>query len=323
MRGMRHVFDSAVPDQSSKTALITGGNSGIGWQAAAMLMRAGAHVVLACRDEDRANDAVQRLHALGARGGAQVLRVDLASLASIREAVARFSERNPRLDVLINNAGVMAIPRLVTSDGFEMQIGVNHFGHFALTGCLLEAKLLASRSRIVTVSSMAHWVGRMRWDDMDWTRSYDRWGAYAQSKLANLLFAYELGRRLRASGSQASSVACHPGYASTNLAFVGPALRASRAGTLLHRLGYALFAQSAEGGALPTVHAATAAAVQSGDFIGPGGIGELRGPPAKVKASAAARDVEAAARLWQISVERTGVAFSALEPPVAAEHAPN
>ena len=209
--------------------------------------------------------------------------------------------------MLCNNAGVMAIPYARTAEGFEMQLGVNHLGHFALTGLLFERLLAAPAARIVTVSSSAHRIGRIAFDDLDRTRGYNPWRAYGQSKLANLLFAFELQRRLSARGLAPISVACHPGYADTNLQQVGPALRGSRVGAAFFRAANALFAQSAERGAWPTLYAATAPDVRGGDYIGPAGPGELAGAPKPVRARTSAYDLETARRLWEVSVARTGV----------------
>jgi NAD(P)-dependent dehydrogenase (short-subunit alcohol dehydrogenase family) len=228
----------------------------------------------------------------------------------VRAAAAALGARHPRLDLLINNAGVMAIPRTLSEDGFEMQLATNHFGHFALTGLLLGPLLAAPAARVVTVSSTAHRIGMVRLDDLDRERSYQKWDAYGQSKLANLLFAFELQRRL--AGQSAISVACHPGYANTNLQYVGPEQAGSWLGMIVMKLGNTLFAQSAAQGAWPTLYAAAASEVQGGDFIGPKGLREMYGPPTKVQARRAAYNRELAGKLWAVSVERTGVGFGAL-----------
>jgi NAD(P)-dependent dehydrogenase (short-subunit alcohol dehydrogenase family) len=315
---MKRLNIEPTPDQRGKTVLITGGNSGIGFETARMFVQAGATVVIACRDRERGEAAVQRLNAAAAPGSAQLLELDLASLASVRQGVQHFTEQHARLDILINNAGVMAIPRLLSADGFEMQMAVNHFGHFALTGLLLESNLRAFPARIVNVTSILHFKGHIHFDDLDLSRGYDRWGAYQQSKLANLLFSFELGRRLKARGILTLSLACHPGYASTNLHLVAPALRGARFERAFHRTSYALFAQTATDGARTSFHAATAPGLASGDCIGPSGWLQLRGAPAKVSYSAKARDPQLAERLWAVSVERTGVDYTVLEPPHGA-----
>ena len=293
-------------------ALITGANSGIGFEAARGLSRAGAHVVLACRDLDKARAAQARIRAEQPQASLEPLALDLSQLSAVHEAAARFSAAHERLDVLCNNAGVMAIPRSLSADGFEMQFAVNHLGHFALTGLLLGPLLRAAAPRVVTVSSSAHRIGRMHFDDLDGERHYQKWVAYGQSKLANLLFAYELQRRLSARCTHAISVACHPGYAATNLQHVGPALTGARVRALFYRVGNALIAQSAEHGAWPTLYAATAPDVAPGDYIGPCGPGEIAGAPAHVHSSRVSHDPELAERLWRISVDRTGVDYAAL-----------
>jgi NAD(P)-dependent dehydrogenase (short-subunit alcohol dehydrogenase family) len=301
-----------IPDLSGKTALVTGANSGIGFEAARVLARRGARVVLACRDGDRGRAALERVQAETPGARAELLPLDLASLASVRAAASSFCERHEHLDLLCNNAGVMAVPRTLTADGFELQLGVNHFGHFALTGLLLPSLLAANAARVVTVSSTAHRIGRMSWDDLDGARHYHKWAAYGQSKLANLLFAYELQRRLQAKHARAVSVACHPGYASTNLQQVGPQLEGARVALAIYRLGNALIAQSAEKGAWPTLCAATSPEISGGDYVGPGGPFELSGTPVKVRSIAASHDEEAARRLWELSVERTGAGYAEL-----------
>ena len=303
---------SQIPAQSGRVALVTGANSGIGFEAARGLARAGARVVLACRDLDKARQAEARIRAAQPEAALELLALDLASLAAVRSAAAAFVAEHDQLDVLCNNAGVMAVPRALSQDGFELQLAVNHLGHFALTGLLLEPLLRAEHARIVTVSSSAHRIGRIRFDDLDGERHYHKWVAYGQSKLANLLFAYELQRRLTAKGARAISVACHPGYAATNLQHVGPALTGSRLQAVFYRLMNASFAQSAEHGAWPTLYAATAPDVQPGDYIGPSGPGELRGAPVHASSMPASHDPELAQRLWQVSVERTGVDYAAL-----------
>jgi NAD(P)-dependent dehydrogenase (short-subunit alcohol dehydrogenase family) len=301
-----------VPDQSGRTVVVTGANSGIGLEAARALTRAGAHVVLACRDERKADAAVRALRAEhpGARAESQPL--DLASLASIRAFAKAFADRHGQLDVLVNNAGVMAIPRRTTADGFEMQLGTNHLGHFALTGLLLPRLLAAPRARVVTVSSTAHRGGRMRWDDPHGERRYSRWGAYGQSKLANLLFTYELDRRAAAARRGLVAVACHPGYSATNLQFVGARMDGSRLMERVMSAANRFFSQSAEMGCLPTLFAATAPAVRGGEYFGPDRLFETWGHPKKVGSSRASRDAESAQRLWELSEQLTGVRYDAL-----------
>ena len=301
-----------IPDQSGRVALVTGGNSGIGFEAAAALAAKGAHVILACRDGGRAKAALDAIRDRHPKASAEVQSLDLASLASVRACADLVLARHPRLDLLLNNAGVMAIPHRTTADGFEMQLGTNHLGHFALTALFLERLLAAPAARVVTVSSTVHRVGRMHWDDLQLERGYGKWRAYAQSKLANLLFAYELDRRLRRIGARAQSAAAHPGYAATNLQFAGPRMEQSRGMERFFTLGNRLLGQSAADGALPTLYAATAPEVAGGDYVGPRDLFEAWGPPKKVGSSARSRDAADARRLWARSEELTGVRFTAL-----------
>jgi NAD(P)-dependent dehydrogenase (short-subunit alcohol dehydrogenase family) len=299
-----------VPDLAGKTIVVTGGNSGIGYEAARVLARKGAHVVLACRDPGKAQAAVGAMkRAAPSAVSVEALPLDLADLASVRAFAAAYRTRHATLDVLCNNAGVMALPHRKTADGFEMQIGTNHLGHFALTGLLLEPLLATGGARVVTVSSGAHRMGTIHFDDLNWERGYRRWGAYGQSKLANLLFMYELERRLAAAGGRVISVACHPGYAATNLQAAGPRMDGASLLEWVAELGNRILAQSAPMGALPTLYAATSPAVRGGDYVGPDGFGEFAGHPKKVGASARARDSEAAARLWALSEQLTGVRY--------------
>jgi NAD(P)-dependent dehydrogenase (short-subunit alcohol dehydrogenase family) len=302
-----------MPSLTGRTALVTGANSGIGKQAAIALAGAGATVLLGCRDPKKA--AVAMSDILDEHPDAEIepLPIDLSDLEIVAEAAEHVLGRVRPLDLLINNAGVMAPPHMKTEQGFELQFGTNHLGHFALTGILLPKILASDAGRVVTVSSMAHRQGRMDFDDLNWEESYSRWPAYGRSKLANLLFAFELDRRLKAHGETTLSVACHPGYAATNLQTSGPG--EGIFGIVLKPLGMIgnlLLAQSDEMGALPTLYAATSDDVEGGDFIGPDGIGGARGHPKKVGCSSEARDEEDARRLWDVSVEMTGVDFAPL-----------
>jgi NAD(P)-dependent dehydrogenase (short-subunit alcohol dehydrogenase family) len=298
-----------IPPQTGRTAVVTGANSGLGLVTARELARAGAHVVMGCRDTSRGEQARDRLLRDVPGADVEVRALDLASLRSVREFAGAVRAATPALDVLVNNAGVMAIPRQTTEDGFEQQLGTNHLGHFALTGLLLPALLSRPASRVVTVSSTMHKPGRIAFDDLMGERSYRKWTAYSQSKLANLLFAYELQRRLTAAGAGTISVAAHPGYAATNLQQVGPRMEGSRIGALLMSAGNRLFAQSEEMGALPQLYAATAPEVRGGEFYGPDGLGERAGHPKRVDSTKASKDPDAAARLWSVSEELTGVAY--------------
>ncbi|HKU43054.1 MAG TPA: oxidoreductase [Polyangiales bacterium] len=304
-----------LPDLTGKIYVITGANSGIGFEAARALARKGAHVVLACRNVDRGQAARAKILAEAPDAQLEVLELDLADLASVRDFAALIRARESKLHGLINNAGIMAIARQLTADGFEMQLGVNHFGHFALTGLLLDRLLATPGARIVNVASQASKLGRMRWDDLDGERSYTRWGQYGRSKLANLLFTFELARRLSELRLDARSIACHPGYAATNLQFVAADQDGSRLTRKIMELGNAVIAQSAEAGALPTLYAAVSPDAQSGDYIGPQERLGWHGFPGKLRAMRAAYNPEAMRKLWDISVQRTSVDFAALAPP--------
>jgi len=301
-----------IPDQGGKIIVITGANSGLGFEASRALAGKGAHVVMACRSEPAAAAAMEKIRAEHADASLAFLPLDLASLASVRAFASAFGEKHDRFDVLINNAGVMALPRRTTADGFEMQFGTNHLGHFALTGLLLERLLRAASPRVVTVSSTMHIFGKIRFDDLQWERGYQKWLAYSQAKLANLLFAYELQRRFEARGLTARSVTCHPGYASTNLQGAASRMTGSSFGERLWALTNSLFAQPTDMGALPTLYAATAEEAQGGHFIGPGGLFEMRGHPVKVKSNGRSHDKAVAARLWEVSEELTGVRYGAV-----------
>lgn len=281
-----------IPAQHGRTVVITGANGGLGAAATRALAQAGARVLLACRDLDKARAVADSLV-----GRTEVHHLDLADLSSIRAFAATAPDE---IDVLINNAGVMAVPKRRTVDGFEQQIGINHLGHFALTGLLINR----ISDRVVTVSSGLHRAGRIRFD-LNWQQGrYDRWRAYGQSKLANLLFAYELQRRLRAAGRTTLSVAAHPGYADTGLQ--------GRTETFQDRISAItdkLFAQSPEMGALPILYAATAPDLPEGCFIGPDGPFEMRGYPKIVQSSKASHDTASAANLWNTSESLTGVTF--------------
>lgn len=305
--------ENDVPDQSGKTVLITGGNSGIGFEAARVFAHHNADVLLACRNAERGHEAQARILAQAPHARVEVSVLDLASLASIREFAGRTLATRARLHALINNAGVMAIPRQLTHDGFELQLGVNHFGHFALTGLLLPLLLATDAARIVTVSSRASSVGRIHFDDLHGARSYHKWVAYAQSKLANLLFSFELARRFEAKALAARSIACHPGYATTNLHMLGPQLTGSRAELWIMDSANRLFGQSARGGALPTLFAATAPAAHNGEFIGPQGLFGRAGAPGTLRATSAAYDAETLRKLWAISIELTRVTYAELD----------
>jgi NAD(P)-dependent dehydrogenase (short-subunit alcohol dehydrogenase family) len=289
---------------------VTGANSGIGLIAARELARAGAHVILACRDVAKGDAAARDIGGAVSGADVEVGELDLASLASVRAFAEGFRAKGTGLDLLINNAGVMAPPRRETADGFELQFGTNHLGHFALTGILLDTMAGRDDARVVTVSSGAHRMGRIHFDDLQGERSYRRWGWYGQSKLANLLFTFELDRRLRAAGSTVRAVAAHPGYSATHLQSAAAPPFDRTVMSFTNRL----FAQSAEMGALPTLYAATFPGLEGASYVGPDGFMEQRGYPRLVGTTEAARDEAAAARLWQVSEELTGVTFALPRP---------
>lgn len=299
-----------MPALAGKVAVVTGANSGIGFEAALGLAEKGATVVLACRSAARGEEALRALRSQVPSASLEFEPLDLASLASIRGFADRFLAAHDRLDILCNNAGVMALPYLTTEDGFEMQFGTNHLGHFALTGRLFDALRGTPGARVVNVSSNAHKFGRMRFDDLQSRTSYRKWLAYGQSKLANLLFTLELQRRCERHGFDVLAAACHPGYSATNLPLVGPELSGSALMQRLTRIGNRLIAQSAAMGALPTLYAATAPDVAGGDYIGPDGPGEIWGHPKKTTMTRQARDPEAAARLWSESETLTNIRFA-------------
>jgi NAD(P)-dependent dehydrogenase (short-subunit alcohol dehydrogenase family) len=292
-----------IPDQTGRIAVVTGANSGLGLVTARELARKGALVVLACRNLDKGRDAHADVERAASGPAPELEELDLASLDSVREFSRRFTANHEGLDLLINNAGVMAPPRRLTADGFELQFGTNHLGHFALTGLLLPHMEGREDARVVTLSSTAHKMGRIAFDNLNGERRYFRWNAYGQSKLANLLFALELDRRLRAKGSGVKSLAAHPGYAATNLQSAAAPL----VDRLVMKVGNAVIAQNDEMGALPTLYAATEPGLEGGTYAGPDGVGEQRGHPKIVKPNRAARDKETARRLWDVSADLTGV----------------
>ena len=301
-------------DLAGRRILITGGNSGIGFEAAQMLAGQNAGVVIACRNLTKGEAAINAIRARTPDADVSLLELDLADLASVEVAAERYREQYDSLDVLVNNAGVMALPYRQTVDGFEMQFGTNHLGHFALTGRLLDALLAATSPRVVTVSSGAHRAAIDGLDNVDASKGYQKWRAYATSKLANLLFTFELQRRVEQAGVNLSAVAAHPGYTNTNLQTAGPQMAGSKIGELFHVVGAGILGQGARMGALPTVYAAVADDVRGGDYIGPAGIAEMRGYPTKVHSTRAARDPATAAELWSLSQRLTRVTYDALAP---------
>ncbi|WP_293030164.1 oxidoreductase [Natronococcus sp.] len=303
-----------VPDQSGRTIVVTGANSGIGLETTRELARNGATVIMACRSIDRGEQAARDVRRDAPDADLRVEECDLGDL----ESVHRFADRldDVEIDVLINNAGVMAIPRSETADGFETQFGVNHLGHFALTGLVLEnlATDGDEPARVVTVSSAVHERGRIRFEDLHGERSYDEWEAYAQSKLANVLFAYELERRFLTAGLNADSMAVHPGYANTNLQYRGPEQRGSRLRMAAMKLMNAVVAQPSATGALPTLYAATAPEAEGGAYYGPSGLASVRGTPERQASSDRSYDEETARWLWAVSSDLTGVTYDLPRP---------
>ena len=292
--------------------MVTGANSGLGLSTARELARAGAHVIGTARDAAKAQQAEAEVRRAVPDANIEMRLLDLADLGSVREFAAAIAAEPDGVDVLINNAGVMMCPRSLTPDGFELQFGTNHLGHFALTGLLVERLAEGNDPRVVTVTSLEHRPGKIDFGDLTSERDYQPRTAYQQSKFANAVFGLELDRRLRAAGSPVKSVLAHPGYSATNLQTSGPTgpMKA------LLRVGNMIFAQSADRGALPQLHAATAPDVQGGEFYGPGGFNQLRGEPVRVKPVSRATDPELGRRLWEVSEELTGVTFP-LNPAVA------
>jgi NAD(P)-dependent dehydrogenase (short-subunit alcohol dehydrogenase family) len=292
-----------IPDQTGRTAVITGANTGLGFETAAALAARGARVVLAVRNLEKGKQAAGRITAATPGADVELQELDLTSLESVRAAAAQLRSHHDRIDLLINNAGVMYTPKSTTKDGFEMQFGTNHLGHFALTGLLLDRLLPVAGSRVVTVSSIGHRIrAAIHFDDLQWERRYSRVGAYGQSKLANLLFTYELQRRLAPHGTTIA-VAAHPGGSNTELMRNLPRLVAV-VSSLVEPL-----MQDADLGALPTLRAAADSAVLGGQYFGPDGFQEIRGYPKVVTSSAQSHDVELQRRLWAVSEELTGVVY--------------
>jgi NAD(P)-dependent dehydrogenase (short-subunit alcohol dehydrogenase family) len=290
-----------VPDQSGRTALVTGANTGLGYWTAVHLARAGARVWIGARSPDKGHAAVAALRSEVDGADVELLQLDLSSLAAVEDAATRLKAQASQLDILINNAGVMMPPKSKTEDGFELQLGVNHLGHFALTAHLMPLLAKAPAARVVTVSSIAHRRGRIDFDDLQADHSYGAEKRYGQSKLANLLFTFELDRRLREQGASISAVAAHPGVAQTELSRHLPAI----ARVFMPVVGLAL--NTAEQGSWPSLMAATAPDVSGGDYYGPQRFNELSGPAGPARSVAAANDRDVQRQFWDVSVELTGV----------------
>ena len=304
-----------IPDLAGRVAVVTGANSGIGLETARELARRGAHTVLACRSAERGERAIGDLRSEMPDASVELMKLDLGSLSSIRVFALEFAEGHDRLDMLINNAGVMAVPYSLTEDGFESQMGINHLGHFALTGRLLEPLLATPGARVVTVSSVGHRGATLDFENLLFENGgYTPFRPYWRSKLANLLFTYELQRRLRSAGAHMSALAAHPGFSSTNIGgHLGPHWYSRIQEPLMSG-----FIQSAAMGALPTLRAAVDPRAEGGQYYGPSGLGGLRGHPVVVSSNAASHNCEHSRRLWRISEELTGVHY-ALGPSRAAE----
>jgi NAD(P)-dependent dehydrogenase (short-subunit alcohol dehydrogenase family) len=294
-----------IPDQTGRRVLVTGASSGLGEITAYELARKGARVVLAVRDTIKGEGSAQRIRSAVPGALVEVRELDLSSLESVRAFATGLVAESPTLDLLVNNAGIMMTPASRTADGYELQLGTNHLGHFALTGLLLEALGRGTGPRVVTVSSIEHKAGHIHFDDLQLERGYAPRTAYRQSKLANAIFGIELDRRLRAAGSPILSVLAHPGYSATNLQSTGP----TGMSAFVMKLSNALIAQKADRGALPQLFAATAPTVRGGQFYGPSGFQEMRGTPIEVHAIAAAHDPATGRRLWSLSEQLTGVTF--------------
>jgi NAD(P)-dependent dehydrogenase (short-subunit alcohol dehydrogenase family) len=286
-------------DQTGRVAIVTGANSGIGFETARVLAEKGAHVVMACRNLDKANPKAAEIRVALPDASLEVMALDLSDLSSVRSFAEAFRAKHSRLDLLINNAGIMVPPYGKTAQGFETQFGVNHLGHFALTGSLLDLIINTPGSRIVTVSSVAHYFGKIQFADLNWESGYKAQAAYGQSKLANLLFTYELQRRLKAAGKDTLAVAAHPGWTETSLQEHAKGVK------FLNRF----FAQSPPMGALPTLYAAAGSSVNGAEYYGPSGFLEMNGPPKKVKSNKRSHDHSVAEQLWNVSEELTGVRF--------------
>ena len=301
--GGRRWTHQDIPDQNGRTVLVTGANSGLGYLTSLHLAKHGAHVIMTARDPQKGRRAHTAVMAARPKGSAEVRQLDLADLGEVRAFAKDLLRNNDRLDVLVNNAGIMMPPRSMTRQGHELQFGVNHLAHFALTGLLLPLLLKGRDSRVVTISSDLHKRGRIHFDDPTGDRKYGRIAFYAQSKFANVLFALELHRRLTGAGLPVKSLLAHPGYAATNLQMSGP----TGVLKLFMHIGNRFFAQPAEMGVLPQLYASTAVEADSGQFIGPDGPNEKKGYPTLVQPIQAARDETLAKRLWQVSEELTGV----------------
>jgi NAD(P)-dependent dehydrogenase (short-subunit alcohol dehydrogenase family) len=308
MRNERGWSATDIPDLAGRTAVVTGANAGIGLEIARVLAGRGARVVLACRDSGKARAAAGHITARDRQAQLDIVRLDLASQASVREAAAQVRETFPVLDLLINNAGVMEIPYERTEDGFELTLATNHLGHFAFTGLVLGSLLAAPGSRVVTMSSMAHHEGIVNFDDLQAEQGYEPARAYGQSKLANLLFTYELDRRLRAAGARTAALGCHPGVVFTNLFHTRSRLDQALLSPWLRVINF-WAVQNVHMGALPALRAATDPAASGGEYYGPHRKHDT-GYPAAVRSSDRSHDEADQSRLWEVSERLTGVRYA-------------
>ena len=300
-----------IEDLQGKVVIVTGGNSGLGYESVKELAAKGAEVIMASRNASKAEAAIKDILAAYPNANIKPMALDLADLSSVRAFSEAFHEDYDRLDILMNNAGIMAIPQGKTADGFEMQFGTNHLGHFALTGLLLDLLIATPGSRVVTMTSLAADMGRVDFRDLQWeNKRYSRWLAYGQSKLSNMLFGRELQKRLEKAGVDTISVLAHPGFSSTNLQD-GPTVDGGLIGDITKKVTLFL-SQSQSDGALPQLRAATANDVSGGEYYGPSGLGQRKGRPVKVRFPLNGKSDTAAARLWEESVQLTGVDYAAL-----------
>jgi len=308
MRNKKWTLDQ-IPQQTGRIAVVTGANSGLGFFTTRALALKGAKVIMACRNLDKGEIARQAIINEGVAVEPEVWQLNLASLESVKQFALKFAATGTRLDLLINNAGHMAVPYERTEDGFEMQFGVNHLGHFALTALLWPILSKTVGSRVVQVSSLAHHFGKIRFEDIHWEKSYKKWGAYGMSKLANLLFVRELTNKLAESGDKVTVAAAHPGYADTELQAKGSRMKGNQLGAFSMNLLNKLVAQSGEKGALPSLYAATAKDVEQGAYFGPGGLMKLHGWPVPDSPNKKLVNNEVAGKLWNVSEALTSVEF--------------
>lgn len=298
-----------IPDQSGKIIIMTGANSGLGLEATKELVRKGATVIMACRNIEKGKDAVDEVITEIPNAKVELMELDLSKLVSVREFAKNFNQKFDKLDVLVNNAGIMQPPYTVTEDGFELQIGVNHFGHYVLTGLLLDKLKFSPGSRVVNQSSIAHSRGIINFEDINSKDKYSRLGAYGQSKLANLLFNNELDRLFKENSTDTIAVGVHPGYTATKLQHNGPTLGGKSIWSRLYTVTNKIMAQGVDKGILPMLYAATEDDVTGGDYIGPGGFSGMRGYPKRIKSSERSYSLEDANTLWDLSEELTGLKY--------------